>query len=115
MELTREQIRLLINHERLLGSSAAEATRRINKAWGEDTVGGSTVRDWFRKLAAGEESLEDKPRSGRPQKIDRQAVLAKIEESPSMTTRMLAEDFDCHHSTIEEILHEAGNFQLFKF
>lgn len=25
-----------------------------------------------------------------------------------MTTRMLAEDFECHHRTIENILHEAG-------
>lgn len=52
--------------------------------------------------------IKDKMRSGRPREIDREAVVNAAEDHPSMTTRMLAEDFDCHHSEIEEILHEAG-------
>ncbi|KAJ1346409.1 hypothetical protein KIN20_001187 [Parelaphostrongylus tenuis] len=39
MELTSEQIRLLMMHERLLGSNAMVTIERINLAWGEDTVG----------------------------------------------------------------------------
>jgi len=52
--------------------------------------------------------IKDKMRSGRPREIDREAVVNAAEDHPSMTTRMLAEDFDCHHSEIEKILHEAG-------
>jgi histone-lysine N-methyltransferase SETMAR len=108
MELTREQIRLLLMHEYLLESDATEAARRINKAWGDGTIGERTAREWFAKFRNGEEGLEDKSRSGRPQEVVRQAVLAAIEETPSLTTRMLAEDFDCEQSTIVRILHELG-------
>ena len=62
---------------------------------------------WFKTFREGDR-LTDLPRSGRPREVNRQAVINKIEEQPSMTTRMLADEFDCHHSTIEEILHEAG-------
>ncbi|KAJ1368442.1 hypothetical protein KIN20_029571 [Parelaphostrongylus tenuis] len=39
MELTSEQIRMLMMHEWLLLSNATVASERINLAWGEDTVG----------------------------------------------------------------------------
>lgn len=106
MELTREQKRLLMLHEYKLGSNAAEAARQINEAWGDGTVGVSTVRERFREFKAGNEDLGDQPREGRPQEVDRQAVLEAIEENPSLTTRMLAGDFDCSHMTICRILHE---------
>ena len=102
------QIRLLIRHEYLLGSNGLETVGRINRAWGERTVGKSTVYEWFQKFCEGEESLEDRTRLGRPIEVDRQAVLDTIEEHPSLTTRMLAEDFGCGHTIIENILHELG-------
>ena len=68
----------------------------------------ATAIRWFAKFSDGEESFEDQPRAGRPREVDREAVLAAIEESPSLTTRMLADDFGCVHGTIENILHEAG-------
>ncbi|KAJ1360340.1 hypothetical protein KIN20_019283 [Parelaphostrongylus tenuis] len=37
----------------------------------------------------------------RPREADRQAVLETIEENPSLTSRMLADDLDCDHKTIE--------------
>ncbi|KAJ1346632.1 hypothetical protein KIN20_001500, partial [Parelaphostrongylus tenuis] len=43
MELTSEQIRLLMVHEWLFGSMANVTSERINLAWGEDTVDKSTV------------------------------------------------------------------------
>jgi histone-lysine N-methyltransferase SETMAR len=108
MELSWEQIRLLLMHEWRVGENASEAARKINGAWGDDTVAKRTAREWFAKFKAGEDSLEDQPRSGRPQEVDRQAVIEMVEQSPSLTCRMLAEEFDCHYSTIDRILNEAG-------
>ena len=108
MNLTNEQIRLLIMHEWKSGLNGKEVTARINEIWGEGTVGQSTVYKWISRFQAGEESLKDDPRSGRPIEVDRHAVLAAIEETPSLTTRILAEDFDCDHKTIVNILHELG-------
>ena len=59
MELTREQKRLLMLHEYKLSEkpNAAETARRINKAWGESTVGESTVRTRFAEFKNGNEDL----------------------------------------------------------
>lgn len=108
MELTREQKRLLILHEYKLGSSAADTFRRINEVWGDGTVGRTAVFDRFNEFKAGNENLAHRQGAGRPREVDRQAVLNAIEASPSLTTRMLAEDFDCAQSTIVEILKELG-------
>ncbi|KAJ1350524.1 hypothetical protein KIN20_006329 [Parelaphostrongylus tenuis] len=39
--------------------NAADAARRINEAWGNRTVGESTVRERFREFKAGNEELTD--------------------------------------------------------
>ncbi|KAJ1357233.1 hypothetical protein KIN20_015333 [Parelaphostrongylus tenuis] len=57
MELSREQKRLSLLYEYKLGSNAADAARRINKAWGDRTFGESTVRERFREFKAGNEEL----------------------------------------------------------
>jgi histone-lysine N-methyltransferase SETMAR len=108
MELNREQKRLLLHFQWKLSVNASEAARKICEAYGERAIGRSTAKEWFAKFNAGNEELEDKARSGRPIEVDRQAVLNAIEETPSLTTRMLADDFDCDHTTIVQILHELG-------
>ena len=53
-------------YELKLNQSAAETDRKINQAFGNDSVNERTVRRWFAKLRYGDFSLEDEPRSGRP-------------------------------------------------
>jgi histone-lysine N-methyltransferase SETMAR len=110
MQLTREEKRLLMLHEFKLSSkpNASETARRINKAWGEGAVGERTVQERFKEFKAGNESLTHAQGAGRPREVDRQAVLNSIEAAPSLTTRMLAEEFECAQSTIVEILKELG-------
>jgi histone-lysine N-methyltransferase SETMAR len=108
MKLKREEIRLLLHFQWIQGLTAADAARAINKAYGSKTVTKQTAYNWYAKFGEVGRNLKDKPRSGRPQEVDRDAVLSAIEENPTLTTRMLAEDFVCHHSTIEGILHGAG-------
>ena len=84
MELTWERIRLLFMHEWRLGENASEAARKINRAWGDDTVAERTSRKWFAKFKAGEDTLEDQPRSGRPKEVDRNAVLEHPPYSPDL-------------------------------
>ena len=52
--------------------------------------------------------ITDKKRAGRPREVDRVAVVNAVEAHPLMTTRMLAEDFDCDQASIVRILHAAG-------
>ncbi|KAJ1368296.1 hypothetical protein KIN20_029401 [Parelaphostrongylus tenuis] len=68
----------------------------------------TAVYDRFKEFKAGNESLPDKPRSGRSREVDRQAVLDRIEECPSLSSRMLGNEFDCDQKTILTILYETG-------
>jgi transposase len=106
--LKREQIRLLLHYEWLQKTPADDAAKKINDAYGSNTVGRSTAYNWYARFGKEGMQLKDKDHTGRPQEIDREAVVSAIEENPTMTTRMLADDFDCSHAAIEKILHEAG-------
>jgi transposase len=108
--LKREQIRLLLHFQWLQGITAGDARRAINNAYGSNTVGSSTVYDWYARFGKDGMQLKDKEHTGRPQRIDREEVIRAIEADPTKTSRMLAGDFDCSHTAIEKILHEAGKF-----
>ncbi|KAI1708099.1 histone-lysine N-methyltransferase SETMAR [Ditylenchus destructor] len=90
MEKNRSVIRELLKFEFELGHSAKQAMDNINRAKGAGTVAYSTAKEWS------------------PREVDREAVVNAVEEHPSMTTRMLAEDFECSHMQINRILHDAG-------
>ncbi|KAK6025941.1 hypothetical protein OSTOST_08143 [Ostertagia ostertagi] len=81
MELSLEQKRLLMLYEFKLGSSAAEAARRINRAFGDGTVGRRTVSGWYEEFRNGNEDLTHKRGSVHSPKILREAVLEAIEEA----------------------------------
>ena len=52
--------------------------------------------------------MMDKPRSGRPVDFDDEALQALLDANPRQTTRVLAEQLNCHHSTVERHLHALG-------
>lgn len=106
-KLTRKEIRLLLHFQWIRGIHYEDAAKAIREAYGTKTDRKTAWR-WYERFKEEGRQLEDKKRSGRPREIDREAVIHAIEEAPTMTTRMLAEDFDCVHGTIENILHEAG-------
>ena len=106
--LTRKQIRLLIHFQWLQRITASNARRAINDAYGSKTVGSSTVYDWYGRFEKEGMQLQDKEHPSRSREVDREAVIRTIKISPTMTTRMLADDFECSHTAIEKILHEAG-------
>ena len=57
----------------------------------------ATAYLWYSKFRSNKMDIEDKKRSGCPREVDRVAVVNAVEAHPSMTTRMLAEDFECSH------------------
>ena len=55
--------RQIFLHEFKLNQSAAETARKINQAFGNDSVAERTIRRWFAKFRSGDFRLKDKPRS----------------------------------------------------
>ena len=90
------------------GWTAAQSFRDLNELFGQGTITQQGVQKWFARFKSGDTSLEDKPGRGRPSDFDDQALLAAVEEDESLTTRMLAEQFDVDHSTIVRRLKKLG-------
>ncbi|CAF4789474.1 unnamed protein product, partial [Rotaria sp. Silwood1] len=90
------------------GSTAAEATRNIHAVYSEEAVGSSTCRRWFTKFRSEDTSLTGKPGFGRPVDFDDEALQALLDADPRQTTRELAEQLNCSHTTVECHLRALG-------
>lgn len=109
MEPSKEEIRILLRYEFQLRHDARTAAENVNRAKGQQVVGLSTAKKWFKRFRdEGIENLSDKPRSGRPREIDPKAVIDAIELDASLTTEDLADEFGCSKMQISRILKEAG-------
>lgn len=95
-------------YEYELNHDAETAAANINRAKGSQVVSERTAYRWFAKFRTGNTNLEDQPREGRPREVNREEVIEAIDLDPTLTTRDLAEGFDCSHTAIENILKAAG-------
>src|SRR5699024_11886658 len=57
--LSKAQIRVILLHKFKLGHNTADATRNVNRAWGDGTASDRTTRRWFEKFRNGDTNLED--------------------------------------------------------
>ena len=90
------------------GWSAAQSFRDLNELYGEGTISKSQAERWFKKFKSGDTNLADEEGRGRPSNFEDLALLAAVEEDESLTTRMLAENFNVNHSTIVRHLTKLG-------
>uniref|UniRef100_A0A5S6QKW9 Mos1 transposase HTH domain-containing protein n=1 Tax=Trichuris muris TaxID=70415 RepID=A0A5S6QKW9_TRIMR len=105
--MDKRVIRVLL-YEFKLGNKPADAARKINMAFGSNTVDDSTARRWFRKFRSGNESLEDSDRSGRPSAIDEDHLRAIVEEDPRRSTSEIAETLGVCKATVSHHLRQLG-------
>ncbi|CAD5220532.1 unnamed protein product [Bursaphelenchus okinawaensis] len=106
--MEKSRLRVIIWNEFKRGNTAAETFRIINENEGKNVVSYSTVTRWFAKFRVDDEKLEDKPRAGRPSKLDKDALRRKIEDDPHITIRELEELLNCGKSTIGDHLKAMG-------
>ncbi|CAK9818532.1 Histone-lysine N-methyltransferase SETMAR [Anthophora plagiata] len=90
------------------GWNAAQSFYDLNELFGEGTISKSQVKRWFKMSKSGDTNLADEKRRGRPSNFDDQAILTPVKEDESLTTRMLAEDFNVDHPTIVRCLKKLG-------
>lgn len=108
MSVSNVVIRACLLYEFKLGTNAAEATRKICRAFGQNTVTERTAQNWYRTFRSGDMTLEDQPRSGRPSSLDEEQLKQAIEEDSSLTCQESAERFNVSDETIRRHLHQLG-------
>ena len=93
-----------------LGKTATETHEMLVQVYGQDAVSRKCVYDWFARLRAGKELMEDEPRSGRPstsrtpKNIERVRVL--LAKDWRLTLRLIAEEVRISKDTVGAIIHE---------
>ena len=106
--MEKKQMRTISLYEFKLGHKAAEATRNINSAFGQETANERTVQRWFQKFRDGDESLEDEEGRGRPMVVDNDELKALVKTNPHTTVRKLAEELGVSHAIVLDHLKQLG-------
>ena len=105
-EITQLEIRLLLRHYWKKGLDGKAAAKAICDVEGEGTVAPRTAQKWFKRFNDGDFDLEDKPRSGRPIKLDDGDLQAELDIEPSSSSRELAEELGVGYRTVLRHLHQ---------
>jgi transposase len=108
MEISKREKRLLILHEYKLGTKPEETFEKICKSMGQGSLSLRMVKDWFNNFRNNDFDLNDKPRQGRPQVIDRDKCKNLIKEDPRLSSLEIAKELKCYHSTVLNIFDKLG-------
>ena len=100
MAIDKIELRVLIRYCWRRGLSTRDTAKEICNAEGNGTVSYKTAERWFKRFDEGNFDLEDKPRSGRPTKLDDSDLQAELDIEPSSSTRDLAKELGVHQTTV---------------
>ena len=95
------------------GKNATETQKTICAVYGEGAVTDRTCQKWFAKFGAGDFSLDNAPRLGRPVEVDSDQIEILIETSEHYTTQKIANILKIPKSSNENHLHQLGYVNRF--
>ncbi|KAJ1373603.1 hypothetical protein KIN20_036062 [Parelaphostrongylus tenuis] len=98
MVAQRSLYRNLLFYEYELGCDAQTAFENVNLAKAQEFVPKRRVFWFYAEFRTGKTNMREWLCSGRPRKVDRDAVVKAIEEDLTLTI----DDFDCGHATISK-------------
>ena len=90
------------------GKNETETQEKIGTVYGEGAVTDQTCQKWFAKFCAGDFSLDDVPRSGRPVEVDSDQIETIIENNQRYTMWEIADTLKISKSSAENHLHQLG-------
>ena len=102
--MKKEDLQLLFLHEFKLSNNAAQTTANINKAWGESKTSEKTVRRWFQKFHAGDESLKDEDGRGQPPILQNKDLRVIVEQNPQQSVMEMSMQLGVSISTVSDQL-----------
>ena len=91
MEEIKQHFRHIMLYYLKKGKNATEMHKKISALYGEGAVTDRTCQNWFAKFRAGDFSLDEAPRLGRPVEVDSDQIKAIFENNQCYTTRERAD------------------------
>lgn len=106
--MERSEIRAIMEHEFLRGTTASQTARNINGLVGFNITTQQTVSNWFAKFRKGNFDLANGPR-GRPEsKVNNDKLKVTVESDPSQSASELSLKFGVSKQTILTHLAQIG-------
>jgi transposase len=93
-------LRHILLYEYNHGVSAYQATKNINAIYGKSFVARGTAQIWFNRFKNMNFDMDDRSRTGRPIEVNDERVVSLLDKDPRLTTREIAEELGCDHSTV---------------
>ena len=115
MEGKKQHFRHVMLYYFKKGKNTTEMLKKICAAYEEGAMTDQTCQKWFAKFRAGDFSLDDAPRSGRPVEVDSDQIETLIENNQHYTTREIADILRISKSSTENHLHQLGMFITLMF
>ena len=86
------------------GSTTGEACKAICEAFGGPVVTIRTCKNWFKRFKAKDDSLEDKPRGGRPTRVSRKELGKFVRHNLHASTQEVGDALQVHRTTAAKAL-----------
>jgi hypothetical protein len=106
-------VRHVMLHLFLRDETAYQAAIIVNNVYGEGSTSKRSCYDWFTKFRAGDKTLEDKKRGGRPVELDASKLAQLVSENNLLSTRELGVSLGVDHATVARHLLKLGFHQVF--
>ena len=95
------------------GKNATKMQKKVCAVYGQGAVTDRMCQQWFAKFCAGDFSLDDDPRSGRPIGVDSDQIETITDGNQRYTTREMADILKISKSSVENHLHQLGYVNRF--
>lgn len=103
-----EHIRHIILFYFRKGKNATQTQKKICAVYGEDAVTDRTCQKWFSKFKAGDFSVQDSDRTGRPSTVNDEHIVALIQKRQCRTTREISDMLKISQASVVTHLAKLG-------
>ena len=103
-DVSRDQLNTMVLYDYKSGVNAGKSYRKINAAFGDNTISRTTHHEWFEKFQQCVLDIQDKCRNGRSSEVDNDALRAVVSDNPHLTSLQ----FRVGHVTTLSHLNDIG-------